>query len=1249
MKIRSRMLLLALLLVIPAWVGTAAQPVQNGYAAVTCYSDQAYGNPNGIVAALIDVRQAHLQPFNTHWPAPKFMGPGNSWTRSNLGEVFGVAFDAAGNVYVSATGVYTGAAPGGPGGSGAIYRLDGVTGAITNFVTTLNAACGSVVGTSTLPNTGNGLGNIAYDPVNSQFFATNFEDGIIYRIDAAGIVQSVFDPFSPDACVAGIAPLGERVWGIGIYNGRVYFSRWTEDCAYPSSSAANEIWSVALDGSGNFTGGAQLEISVPTLPSAIHSNPVADIAFSAGGRMLLAERTMKGAANNPLSPQAHASRVLEYELIASVWTPTGATFDIGVPASSGCGSFPGGNNAAGGVDYTYGSYDPQTGELKDCDSAIWASGDALKFGGQFIYGFQRLPAGGGSPANSVLIDADGNLSQGDKFQMGDIEIFKRCGAVQTDPCKEVRVSAKRTDVAGDGCCFELSVTGVQAGAFTSISAQLLTPNVSFTGVIGGPGWNVTNNGTLATWDSAGTIPGGTVAGLTFCLYSLVSPPQQVEITFHGADGAICKDTLEFDCPQQPPPFPPCMTFNRTDIECRETGPNGSVYDLSFAVTNQSPFSLPPYNLPAENLIIYPVTPGINVTPGSVALSPVLGHNQTSGPLNFTISGAGAQPGDTVCIVVQIHGRKLSQDYQWCCPPDTLCVVLPPCKDCCDSVDITVKGGIKQQGNNNAVVQSTVNVMPGPVVKAQASIMSVTRSTVWCPKFVQGQGFVYVPAAAGGPMLAQIVNGTITPTMPLSSGFSPPTSEVVWGTVPAGVAMGGNVNLNLAFPGSSLGWRCRDTLTVCVRYTFTDTACRTCDTVVYYRLPRTGGIEIIDHTGDGHVITSRAPGDVPMYEEDGKSGHNPAYGDRVEGPDILLTMSNFVNGVLLVSHWWADTMQGDPTIRLTEMLVEPDASVAIRSLAGQAGGAQATIADRVARVPLDLNPRETAGFDLTMNNPNQVEVFALRIRFRYVEAENPKDTLLSREYVVYGRARGVTGGDMLANDDLSERLRGVRTFMLYFVNANVLKRPVDRVEITVNEVGADAPTIIAVGPPNEADPRKVTLQAMQDMNGRARHETAKNSIGNIRAAIAPGDTLVPIYLTVAGIGDKSLKLTYTTYDAEGNVISKGDIEVNDPLETSAVAGGEEPTAGSSLHLFPVAPNPGSGDRTIRFRLGSAQSNVSLGLYDLSGREVMRLTEGMSFAGGTHTLICPAADLPNGTYYIVLKTAAEQVSAVMQVVR
>ena len=1235
-------------------MSTKAQPVQNGFAAVTCFSDFS---PTGPVVALIDVTAGNLQPVFTNWNAPKSYGPVSSpWNRSNLGEVFGIAFDGSGNIYVSATTAYTSAAPGGPGGSGAIYQLNGVTGAITTFVSTLNAACGSVVGTSTIPNTGNGLGNIAYDPVNNQFFATNMEDGKIYRISSAGIIQSTFDPFGPDGCTPGPAPLGERIWGIGIYNNRVYFARWQEDCGSPSTTSANEVWSIGLAG-GDFTGGPVLEITVPPLPSSIHSNPVADIAFSAGGRMLLAERTMVGVGTNPIYPNAHASRVLEYQF-SGTWGLTGNIFDIGtMGVGSSCGGYPTiGANSAGGVDYAYGSFDPVTRTPVDCDSAVWASGDALKFAsGDYIYGFQRLSGNGGNAASSQMIDADGNTASGDKTQIGDIEIYKRCAQPQTDPCKDIQINYKPVQSQGDAsCCFDLTISGIPAGAFTQVSATLLTASVSMTGVIGPTGWNVTNTGTFATWDSAGVIPAGTVTGLRFCLYSLVPPPQEIEITLYAADGTVCKDTIRLDCAEQPPPLHPCMTLVRPRIECTQRGANGSLYDLSFAVTNQSIFSLPPYNLPAENIVVYPATSGVTVTPnGLISLSPTLGYNQTSNPLNFTIGGSGLKAGDTVCIVVQLHGKKLEQDYQWCCPPDTLCVILPPCKDCCDSVDIAVKERlVRQVGNNAANISSSVSVTPGPVMAASATIVSVTRSTIWCPKKLPNGGWVYVQSGVGGPMLGQISNATLTPALPLSSGLTPPSSQVIWGTTPAGVDMSsGSIGLQLSFPGTTLGWRCRDTLTVCVRYTFTDTACRTCDTVVCYQVPRRGQIAIkdIDLTGVG--IVSRLDENPSPNRE--VTAHEVTH---IVQQRLGLSMSSTTAGLLSVGHWWQDDLEGDPTIRFTRMLVTPEPGVEIVSLTAQGSGTQATVADRTATIALDLNKGETDLFDIQLSNPRSARFFVLHVRFEYTDGSGQSEPELSREFIVTARVPGENGGDLVLNDDISERPVGVRTFMLYFVNNNVLKQPISQVDLRVKNGSGESKKIIAVGPPPEGtnDPESVELYIFDENSGAPRssggsHEIAMNAIRNIKAVAAPGDTIIPIIVTISDVGDNPVTLTYTTYDENGTVVSEGEVELNDPLTTSSAPDeNSRVVTGISVQLYPVMPNPGSGDRTIRFRLDRSEANLSVALYDVAGREISKLVNEERFAAGTHTLVFNPSNLSSGTYYVVLKTGTEQISTTMQVV-
>jgi hypothetical protein len=329
---------------------------------------------------VMDVKNKATAPINTHWSgATQYSDP--SWTGANLGTVFGLALDRRGNIYVTASTAYsldTTAA----GGPGAVYKINGISGAITTF--------------ASLPNTGPGLGNIAYDCRFNQFFVTNHEDGKIYRLDSTGATLSTFDHGTPDTGAAGFAPLGDRPWGIQVYNGRVYYGLWWEDAGRPSSSQANEVWSIGQNAIGDFAGVAQLEITVPPRGITNYSSPVSDISFTTKGCMLLAERPMTTDTN----PTAHNGRVLEYNWTGFTWVPSPHLFDIGVFV---------GENSAGGIDY-------------DLTKHVWATGDALQFGPQSIYGVQCLPGIGGVATNSVLIDMDGDVTFQEKTRMGDIEL-----------------------------------------------------------------------------------------------------------------------------------------------------------------------------------------------------------------------------------------------------------------------------------------------------------------------------------------------------------------------------------------------------------------------------------------------------------------------------------------------------------------------------------------------------------------------------------------------------------------------------------------------------------------------------------------------------------------------------------------------------------------------------------------------------------------------------------------------------------
>ena len=73
-------------------------------------------------------------------------------------------------------------------------------------------------------------------------------------------------------------------------NGRLYYSIWVEDKARPDPTRQNEIYSIALDPNGDFTGVRQLQIKLPSYLGNTWSSPVSDIAFTKTGRMRIAER-----------------------------------------------------------------------------------------------------------------------------------------------------------------------------------------------------------------------------------------------------------------------------------------------------------------------------------------------------------------------------------------------------------------------------------------------------------------------------------------------------------------------------------------------------------------------------------------------------------------------------------------------------------------------------------------------------------------------------------------------------------------------------------------------------------------------------------------------------------------------------------------------------------------------------------------------------------------------------------------------
>ena len=415
--LRGKSLLCALVMTLMAGRGITAPatfPLEPGESVATCRSGFVFDGtmlvPMPFVVAVIDVRDpicnapgfgVPITDPTVNWLAPMYHNeatlsptgdPAHEWTDVNLGQVFGVALDDAPNpnIYVTSTRVY-----GNFSGTGRVFKLDGTTG------------IPSVL--ATLPNSNVGLGNIAYDRDNSQLFVTNLEDGMIYRLDLSGAVLSTFDPFLPDDGAPGFSPLGERIWGIQVYNCRVYFGVWSEDAGRPGTP--NAVWSVGLDTAGEFVGPETLEVTLPDDETRPYTMPISDIAFSRDGKMMIAERGVWA----DTTTAAHQGRILEYAGGHLSWAPSGATFDIG--------QIIGTDNSAGGVDY-------DCAELDSCNLGghVVVTGDALHCCSDpnNIYGLQILPDTGGDLSNSFLIDINGNTNNQNKTELGDVDVVRTC-------------------------------------------------------------------------------------------------------------------------------------------------------------------------------------------------------------------------------------------------------------------------------------------------------------------------------------------------------------------------------------------------------------------------------------------------------------------------------------------------------------------------------------------------------------------------------------------------------------------------------------------------------------------------------------------------------------------------------------------------------------------------------------------------------------------------------------------------------
>ncbi len=330
------------------------------------------------------------------------------------------------------------------GGAGAIWRMDGATGAVTLF--------------SNLPgNSGPGVGDIVADPARGQVFASDLDNGLIHRIGADGTVIDSFDHG-----IAGRPAKGQPVvvddgrkadindpafdttspatWGYTQPERRVWGMALRDDRLYYAVAGGLEIWSVGIAANGAFAGDPRWELDVTGLPG---SGPITDLLFDADGRLFLAQRgEARGSYDFSVYAEPAKSPVLRYRkespddpATPSVWSLDRAEYAIGMQ--------PEHRFAAGGIALGY-RHD-QTGALRGgtCGSTIWSTGDRLAQsvasidGAPHVFDVHGLQGNDVAlvrpqntpPSASYFIDYD--TISGDAVKaghVGDVEIWQPCGA-----------------------------------------------------------------------------------------------------------------------------------------------------------------------------------------------------------------------------------------------------------------------------------------------------------------------------------------------------------------------------------------------------------------------------------------------------------------------------------------------------------------------------------------------------------------------------------------------------------------------------------------------------------------------------------------------------------------------------------------------------------------------------------------------------------------------------------------------------
>ncbi|WP_269932688.1 EB domain-containing protein [Aminobacter sp. HY435] len=335
------------------------------------------------------------------------------------------------------------------GGPGAIWRIDGISGAVSKF--------------AEIPNSGPGVADIAFDKAHRQFFASDLDSGLIHRVDASGRLVDSFDHGVAARPKAGLAEVKDdgktmdisaagfdsdnpnswgytqdarRVWALAVHGERLYYA--VGDKA--------DIWSVGIEAPGALGGAARRELEIGA------ESPVTDMVFDTSGGMYLSSMARSGAA-------AGRAEVLHFgrDTATRGWKRLPAVVAEG--------------RSGGGIDLHYGYDGSGRIDPEACTATLIATGDAADAGALLLL-MPAKPGQASTPARIAIGKGTAGMgatgTAADAAPLADVELWRPCGrqAVAAASAVRAKVEAAAPGISGAPAGGTVVSAGSAAGSAT---------------------------------------------------------------------------------------------------------------------------------------------------------------------------------------------------------------------------------------------------------------------------------------------------------------------------------------------------------------------------------------------------------------------------------------------------------------------------------------------------------------------------------------------------------------------------------------------------------------------------------------------------------------------------------------------------------------------------------------------------------------------------------------------------------------